>query len=225
MNVRQVLFDNQDLEYKEFQSRLVPNIDSNLIIGVRVPILRKMAKAIAKERTDFDVKYYEEKMLKGFCIGYNKSDINDKLNQLEEFIPLIDNWAVCDCVCSTLKFTEKNREEVWEFLSHYIHDTDHEYSVRFAVVMMLDYYLTGEYIDEVIHHYLNIKSDYYYINMAVAWALSVAYVKYKDKVLPLLENKELPQWVHNKTIQKICESNRVERSEKIYLKALKMKGD
>ncbi|MCM1285230.1 MAG: DNA alkylation repair protein [Acetobacter sp.] len=222
MNVRQILFDNQDLNYKEFHSRLVPNIDSNLIIGVRVPILRKLAKEIVKEHSDFDIKYYEEKMLKGFCIGYSKSDTADKLNQLKSFIPLIDNWAVCDCVCSTLKFAEKNRKEVWNFLCSYI-NADDEYCVRFAIVMMMDYFLTDEYIDDVIDYFVSIKSDYYYINMAVAWALSAAYIKYNDIILPLLKKKELSQWVHNKTIQKICESNRVDISEKAYLKTLKIK--
>ena len=136
MNLREELFSNQDLEYKAFHSKLVPTVNPDKIIGVRIPILRKIAKSIANERVDFPVEYYEEIMVKGFLIGYKKYDIDERLKVLSDFVPLIDNWAVCDCVCSTLKFTEKNRQAVWDFLMQYIDGT--EYEVRFLVVMLMN---------------------------------------------------------------------------------------
>lgn len=220
MNVRDELFKHQDIGYKNFHSKLIPNVPTDEIIGVRVPVLRKIAKQALKENADVASKYYEEKMLRGFMAGYRKCSIDEHLKELAEFIPLIDNWAVCDCSCSTFKFTEKNREEVWEFIQPYL--SGNEYDIRFAVVMIMDYYLTDEYIDRAIDILFSIKSDLYYVNMAVAWAVSVAYVKYENKILPLLESKTLPDWVHNKAIQKICESYRVEKDKKSYLRTLKV---
>lgn len=221
MNLREELFANQDLEYKAFHSKLVPNISADNIIGVRIPVLRKLAKSIAKNNADFPVEYYEEKMIKGFLIGYKKLGVDERLKELAEFVPLIDNWAVCDCVCSTLKFTEKNREEVWDFLMQYKNGS--EYEVRFFVVMLMDYYLVDEYIDRVNDMLLSIDREEYYVNMAVAWALSVAFVKYEDKVMEIFEKKMLPIWVHNKAIQKTCESFRVSKETKAYIRTLKIK--
>ena len=160
-------------------------------------------------------------MVKGFLIGYKKCDIDERLKVLSDFVPLIDNWAVCDCVCSTLKFTEKNRQAVWDFLMQYIDGT--EYEVRFLVVMLMNYYLVDEYIDRVNNILLSIDREEYYINMAVAWALSVAFVKYENAVMEIFENKTLPVWVHNKAIQKTCESFRVSKETKSYLRTLKIK--
>lgn len=220
MNVREELFKNQDLKYKAFHSKLIPNVSPDEIIGVRVPVLRRIAKLALMNNAEIQAEYYEEKMLRGFVAGYRKCNIDEHLKELKEFIPLIDNWAVCDCSCSTFKFTEKNREEVWEFILPYLSGS--EYDIRFAVVMIMDYYLIDEYIERSLDILFSIKSDLYYVNMAVAWAVSVAYVKYEKMVLPLLESKVLPGWVHNKAIQKICESCRVERETKKYLKTLKV---
>lgn len=220
MNVRDELFKYQDIGYKNFHSKLIPNVPADEIIGVRVPVLRKIAKQALKENADVGSEYYEEKMLRGFMAGYRKCSIDEHLKELAEFIPFIDNWAVCDCSCSTFKFTEQNREEVWEFIQPYL--SGNEYDIRFAVVIIMDYYLTDEYIDRAIDILFSIKSDLYYVNMAVAWAVSVAYVKYENKILPLLESKTLPDWVHNKAIQKICESYRVEKDKKSYLRTLKV---
>ena len=220
MNVRKILLENKDEDYKAFHSRLVPTVNPDNIIGVRVPALRKIAKQAVKENAVVQSDYYEERMIKGFMIGYEKCSLEKHLSDLKEFVPLIDNWAVCDCVCSTLKFTEKNREQVWEFLLPYLNGS--EYEVRFAVVMMMDYYLVDEYAEQALDCLLSIKRDEYYINMAVAWALSVAFVKYEGLVMPIIENQKLAPWIHNKTIQKIRESNRVDRKTKDKLNLLKL---
>lgn len=221
MNVREELFRNQDSEYKAFHAKLIPNIAPDKIIGVRVPVLRKIAKQAVKENADVQLDYYDEMMVKGFTVGYKKCALEEHLADLKAFVPLIDNWAVCDCACSTFKFAEKNREEVWAFIQPYLNGG--EYEIRFAVVMIMDYFLTDDYIDKSLEILSSVKSEYYYVNMALAWAISVAYVKYEDKTLPILQNRQLPVWVHNKSIQKICESYRVKKQTKEYLRTLKYK--
>lgn len=223
MKIRDELFKEQDLKYRDFQSKLIPNIGKDKIIGVRIPVLRRIAKEAVKEKVSVvDCCYYEEKLVKGLMIGYKKGSIEERLAELKEFVPLIDNWAVCDSCCSNLKFTVNNREIVFEFLLDYINKS--EYETRFAVVMLMDYYLCDEYIDRTLDLIKSVKSDLYYVNMAVAWALSVAMVKYPDKVLEILKNKALSAWVHNKTIQKCCESYRISNDDKNYLKKLKRKN-
>ena len=218
MNVREELFNNQDLKYKEFHSKLVPSIDDSKIIGVRIPQLRKIGKALADN--DFAWDYYEEVMLHGFYIGYSKLPYEDRLTLLNEFVPKIDNWAVCDCVCSTLKFVNKNKAEFLHYLKKYM-DSDREYEIRFALVMLMDYYIDDEYSDFAVEYFKIINSDYYYVNMAAAWALSVAFVKYREKVLPLIENNALTKEIHNMTISKIRDSFRVDKETKAYLKTLR----
>lgn len=221
-DIRKVLFENCDSSYADFHSSLVPTLPRDRIIGVRMPVLRKIAMHAAKEDLPVGDYYYEELMVRGMKIGYRDADIEKRLSDLKAFIPLIDNWAVCDCCCATYKFTEKNRAAVWDFILPYINKS--EYEARFAVVMMMDYFLTDEYIDSVISLLSAIESDDYYVNMAVAWVLSAAFVKYEERVYSLLSSDCLSPWVHNKTIQKLCESRRVNPQTKEYLKTLKRQG-
>lgn len=218
MNVLNELFKYADVEYKTFHKKLIPNVSEEKIIGVRIPQLRKIAKCL--DNDDFGWYYYEEIMLHGFYIGYKKLDLPQRLNMLDEFIPKIDNWAVCDCVCSTLKFVKKNQAEFLDFLQKYMY-SDKEYDVRFAVITLMDYYLDDEYIDYTLNYLKNIRSECYYVNMGAAWAFCTAFPKYKDKVLPLLENRQLSSEIHNMTISKIRDSYRVDKETKEYLKTLR----
>ena len=218
MNVLNELFKYADVEYKTFHKKLIPNVSEEKIIGVRIPQLRKIAKCL--DNDDFGWDYYEEIMLHGFYIGYKKLDLPQRLNMLDEFIPKIDNWAVCDCVCSTLKFVKKNQAEFLDFLQKYMY-SDKEYDVRFAVITLMDYYLDDEYIDYTLNYLKNIRSEYYYVNMGAAWAFCTAFTKYKDKVLLLLENRQLSSEIHNMTISKIRDSYRVDKETKEYLKTLR----
>ena len=215
MNIREELFKNQDLKYKEFHSKLVPTINSDKIIGVRIPQLRKMGKALTDD--DFQWDYYEEVMLHGFYIGYAKLSYEERLSLLDSFIPRIDNWAVCDCVSSTLKFINKNKAEFLDYLKKYM-KSNKEYEIRFAIVILIEYYIDDEYSDLAVNYFKSVNSDYYYVNMAAAWALSVAFVKYQEKVLPLIENNILTKEIHNMTISKIRDSFRVDKETKGYLK-------
>lgn len=218
------LFELQDKKYKEFHSSLCPNVDN--IIGVRIPELRKLAKQIAKENPKEFIEnpvkkqYYEEIMLEGFVIGYMKATLEEKLHYLDNFIPKIDNWAVCDCTASTLKFIDKYKKEVWEYLQKYI-NSKKEFEKRFAIIILMDYYLTDEYIDKVLEIYNKIDSDQYYVQMGIAWAISVCFVKYREKTRKILDNNNLSTFTHNKSIQKIIESTRVDKETKEELKKLK----
>lgn len=223
MKIREELFKEQDLNYKSFHKKLVPDLDEDKIIGVRVPLLRKIAKQAEKESTVIqNPYYYEEFMIKGLMIGYSKSDLSEKIKRLEEFVGLIDNWAVCDGCCSNLKFTEKNREIMLDFISHYINKS--QFETRFAVVMLMSYYLCDEYIDKALELMLTVNFGEYYSDMAVAWALASAMVNYPEKVLAIIEGNKLPVWVHNKTIQKCRESYRITKEMKSYLNTLKRKA-
>ena len=219
--MREELFNLQDLKYRDFHSALVPNIDKEQIIGVRLPELRKIGKKLTDN--NFDWHYYEEIMLHGFYIGYAKLSYEERISLLTEFIPYINNWAVCDCVSSTLKFVNKNRSDFLEFLKPYM-NSQKEYELRFAVVMLMDYYLDDKYLKFTVDYLSKIKSDYYYVNMAVAWALSVAFVKDSNLVLPLIENYVLEPFVHNKTISKICDSYRIDKPIKEKLKTYRIKN-
>ncbi|MCI9178316.1 MAG: DNA alkylation repair protein [Clostridia bacterium] len=223
-DIKEELFKMQDKEYQKFHSKLCPNVDN--IIGVRIPLLRKMAKQIAKENArDFlkhtQVEYYEEKMLYGFVIGYQKNiTIQERLAYLDQFVLMIDNWAVCDCSCSTFKFTLENLKIVWKYLKKY-QKSNREYELRFLIIMLMDYYLVEEYIDEVLEIYNKIQHDGYYVKMAVAWAISVCYVKFPSKTMAFLKNNHLDDFTYNKAIQKMIESYRIEKEIKEKLRNMK----
>lgn len=221
MNLREELFKAQDLKYKEFHKKLVPTVNEDKLIGVRLPDIRKIAKAAYKENAENLLEYYEEIMVYGLTLSMKKCSAEEHIKDLEKFVPLIDNWAVCDTCVSSFKFTNKYKAEMYDFVKSQIGRG--EYETRFAVVMLMCYYHDDEYIDEVLTILKNIKSDLYYINMAVAWALSVAFVKEREKTLKLLEEKSLSKDVQNKTIQKIKESLRVSKEDKSLVNCLKIR--
>lgn len=215
-DIRKKLFELQDLKYKEFHSSLCPNVDK--IIGVRTPKLKEIAKQIAKENYEEFLQnaqdeYYEELVLQGLVIGYAKISIEDTFKYLEEFVPKINSWAVCDITCANLKITKKYMEEMWYFLEKYI-NSKKEYEIRFALVMYLDYFLTDEYIDNILRKIDKITNKEYYVQMAIAWIVSIAYIKQKEKTEVFLQNNKLDKFTQNKSIQKICESYRVSNEDK-----------
>ena len=223
MNIRVQLLEKQDLKYKEFHSSLCPNVDK--IIGVRVPELRKMAKEIANK--DYDKflekakdEFYEELLLQGLVIGYARISIEETFKYLKRFVPKINSWAVCDTTCSNLKITKKYMKEMWLFLEQYI-NSKNEYEIRFALVMYLNYYLTEDYIDDILQKVDKITNKEYYVQMAIAWLISFAYIKQKEKTEKFLLNNNLDIFTQNKSIQKICESYRVSEEDKEKIRKLK----
>lgn len=207
-------------EYQAFHSRLLPGIDG--IMGVRVPALRKLAQRISKGewRTYLDAgcfDTYEETMIHGMIIGYAKMDPEERTQYFDKFVPQINNWAVCDYCVSTYKFV-KNDQNFWaDYLMKQL-QAGTEYSIRFAVVAFMGYFINDEWIDRVLEIYKGIRHDGYYVKMAVAWGISMCYVKYPEKTRALLEEKCLDTFTHNKAIQKIRESYRVTKEEKEELK-------
>lgn len=219
------LYELADEEYRKFHSGLCPN--TNNIIGVRIPRLREIAKQIAKQQAQeflekIDDRYYETIMLYGMVIGYMKANLEEIQKYLDVFVPKIDNWAVCDCCSSTYKFTNKNLNEMWKYIQKYI-NSDKEFEVRFAVVMLMDYYLNDQYIDKVLSVLSKIKHEGYYVKMAIAWLVSVAFVKNEEKTRRFLINNTLDDFTYNKALQKIIESNRVEKKVKNEIRKMKRK--
>ena len=224
MDILRRLEKEADKNYQKFSSSLLPNI--NNVLGVRLPILRKLAKEIVKENkfksflSEKKHKYMEEYMLKGMLIGLLKEPIGEIINYIKLFVPQIDNWAICDSFCNSLKYTKYNLQEVWDFLQPYF-ESSSEYEIRFAYVMLLNYYIIDEYIDRVLLLVDKFKDNRYYAKMGVAWLVSICYIKYPSKTEQYLKKSKLDNWTYNKSIQKICESFKIEKNIKMKIKKLK----
>lgn len=223
--VREELISLSDEKYRDFHKNLCPGVEN--ILGVRLPILRKISKNLSKDNyldylNNKDLKYYEEIMIKGLTIGYIKVDNDTRFDYIKNFIPYIDNWAVCDSFCNNLKFTNKNMNEVWNFLMTYL-SSSNEFELRFVIVMILNYFLTEEFIDDVLNIFNNIHHEGYYVKMAVAWAISFAYIHFPEKTLEFLKNNNLDKFTYNKSLQKIIESNRVSKDDKNLMRSMKVK--
>jgi len=223
--IRQDLLNLQDKKYQEFHSALCPGTDN--IIGVRIPVLRNYAKKLSKQENIKEylyfnkTVYYEEVMLQGMLIGLTKnSDIKETLNLIKIFIPKIDNWAVCDIFCAGLKIVNKNKEIFWNFIQNYL-KSKKEFEVRFATVMMLDYFIDEKYINTVLNILDNIKHDGYYVKMAIAWTISVAFVKFPEITMKYLKQTNIDTWTYNKALQKTVESLRVDKKTKEMIKKMK----
>lgn len=225
MDIKTKILNEAEKDYKKFSASLIPNIDN--VLGVRIPALRQLAKEIYKDSgTDYlnydNTEYMEEVMLQGMIIGLMKEKPEDILKEVEKFIPKINNWAVCDIFCGGLKFTNKNKELVWEFIQKYL-NSEKEYDKRFGLVMILGYFTDDEYIDKVLNILDNFSHEGYYARMGAAWTLSICYVKQPEKTFEYLKKSKLDKWTFNKGIQKICESLRVDKNTKEILKSLKRK--
>lgn len=210
-------------KYKKFSTSLIPNC--NNMLGVRIPILRDIAKQISKgDWCSFlevaSDNYFETVMLQGLVLGYINVDCNTRLEYISDFAPKINNWSVCDSVCSSFKFAQKNRAEVFEFLSLYIKSKE-EYDLRFAIVMLQNHFIVDEYIDVVLETLSTIKHDGYYVKMAVAWTLCVCFVKYEEKTMKVICSNNLDDQTLKMTLQKIVESNRVDKNTKDEIKKLR----
>lgn len=223
--IKKKLLELSDEKYKEFHGGLCPGTEN--IIGVRVPVLRNYAKELFKEKEwmqiikEIDNEYYEEIMLQGMLIGQAKNeDINIILEYVENYVPKIDNWAICDVFCAGLKITKKYKREMWKFIQKYL-ESDKEFEIRFAVVMILDYYIENEYLEEIFKIFDSIKHEGYYVKMAVAWAISVCLIKFFDDTVSYLEDSKIDNWTYNKAIQKAIESYRISNDKKVELRKMK----
>ncbi len=225
--VEEKLFSMQDLGYRDFHSKLMPDYDKERIIGVRTPALRKFAKEFAEDEdagaflAEVPHKYYEENNLHAFLIERKAKDFDTALAMTEDFLPYIDNWATCDSF--TPKAFRKDLERLYDRTLKWI-QSEHTYTVRYGIVTQLRLFLEDETFRQEIPELLaHLHREEYYINMAIAWYYSFALIKQFEQTIGLFEEKRLSKWIHNKSLQKAIESYRIDKETKDYLRSLKIK--
>lgn len=224
--IRQELFNLADPAYRILQTRLIPEIQAEQIIGVRMPVLRAYAKKLAADpraelflQAELPHAYYDENNLHAALIGlvYSK-DFAKTITALQRFLPYVNNWATCDM--GIPRIFDKYPDETWLLVSKWL-TSNHTFTVRFAIVTSLSIFLDSNFRPELFDMLASLRSSEYYINMAIAWYFSFAVIKQYDAVLPVFTENRLPVWVHNKAIQKSIESFRVPLEHKNYLRTLK----
>ena len=207
------LFSLKDDEYQKFNQKIVK---TDNIIGIRLPILKNIAKIIAKNDYLSFIKnnkhqYSEEIMLHGLVITYLKIDFNESIKLFDEYIKYIDSWATCDSVVMNYKVVSKNLDICLIKIKEYL-KSDKPFIKRVGIVLLF-YYLNDDYIDEVLKLINSVKSDDYYVKMANAWLISICLVKYYDKTVKFLKSCQLDDWTYNKALQKAIESYRIKDKE------------
>ena len=227
--VREELIKISETKLKEFNEKLCPN-NENKILGIRIPTLRKFAKEIVKndwqkylkESQEYSKEQYmEERMVEGLVIAYSKISLDEKFELIEKFVPKINNWAINDTFCSTIKIKKEELERVWQFILPYL-KSGNEFEVRFAVIMMLDNFVIEDYVEMVIKELDKVSNNGYYAEMALAWTLAEIGIKYNDKLMTYLNGKNnLDKFTFNKTLQKMIESYRISNEQKEILKKMK----
>lgn len=230
LTVKENLLQLAEEGNKKFAQSLHPGIEN--VLGIRIPALRKLAAQIAKADwqaylQSADTYYMEERMLQGMVIGCLKiKDVEEYLSLVAKFVPLINSWSVCDTFdfAGKQRFVDKNKERVWRSLEEWM-ESDKEYEIRFGVVMAMAHYIDGDYIQKVLLWMDRINHEGYYVKMAVAWALSVCYVKYPKETMALLKENHLDDFTYNKTLQKITESFRVSSEDKAIIRSMKRKAE
>ncbi len=224
MGILEELFKLQDKEYAEFQGKLIPTIDKNRVIGVRVPEIRKLAKKYIKDEkgekflNNLPHKYYDEDMLHGLLISEMK-DYELCIAEVDKFLPFVDNWAVCDIMSPKIFKENKNKLikkiKVWS-------ESKNVYTCRFGIGMLMKYFLDEDFKPEYLEIPSKIVSNEYYIQMMIAWFFATALAKQWDSTIKYIEERKLSKWVHNKSIQKARESYRITDEQKEYLKGLRI---
>ena len=223
--IKDFLHLHADEGYRRFTQKLITNIPPDTILGVRLPIIKKLAKEIYKgsdwrtylaEASDDT---FEEKMLQGFVIGSIET-LELAIPYIERFIGKIDNWSVCDSFCGSLKIVRRYPDTFWSFVKPLLYDR-RDYYIRFALVITLRYFADSEHCSEAFNAFSSIKNDGYYVKMALAWAVAEFYAKLPNETLEFLKENSLSRWTHNKAIQKIKESRLTGKETHEMLNSLK----
>lgn len=227
-NMRQRLEELAEPKFQAFSATLLPGTGN--ILGVRLPTLRQMAKEIchgdwrdylnhATEDT------FEETMLQGLVIGFAPCSLDETLALAQAFVPKITNWSLCDAFCAGLKKkVRQNPQAFWVFLQPYLVARE-EYALRFGVVMLLDHFVTAEYIQQVLHILEETRHPAYYVRMAVAWAISICFVHFPQETMAMLQTSQQDTFTYNKALQKITESLRVDPQTKDIIRKMKRKEE
>lgn len=222
--IQNELFRNRDEKYRDFQAKLLPTLNVQSIIGVRTPILRAFAKTLYKENdfadflNDLPHKYFDENQLHAFLISEIK-DCDLCMEELNKFLPFVDNWATCDQMSP--KIFKNRKEELSEQIKAWL-SSEKTYTLRFAAGMLMRYFLDDDFDLKYPNMILKIRSEEYYVKMMIAWYFATALAKQYDAILPFLENRCLEKQTHNKAIQKALESYRISDEQKKYLRTLKL---
>ena len=222
--IQQRLFALQDAGYRDFQAALMPTVDKALVIGVRMPALRALAKELKGTALAADFmaalphKYYEENNLHAALIGHIR-DFDACMAELERFLPYVDNWATCDMM--NPKALAKDKAALLERIRLWL-QSSHTYTVRFGMEMLMNHFLEEDFREEYLALVASVRSEEYYVRMMQAWYFATALAKQYEAAVTYLEQRKLGVWVHNKTIQKARESYRISDEQKEYLKSLKI---
>ncbi|SHI77608.1 DNA alkylation repair protein [Pseudobutyrivibrio xylanivorans] len=221
--IKEELLKLQDIEYRDFQSKLIPTVGVEYFIGVRTPDLRKLAKTLAK-RPDIDEflqqlphDYFDENQLHAFILSEMK-DYEKCVEKLQQFLPYVNNWATCDQMSP--KIFKKHKQELLPLIDSWI-DSGDTYSIRFGIKMLMEHFLDDDFDLSYPEKVAAVRSEEYYVNMMIAWYFATALAKQYDAIIPFIENEKLDQWCHNKAIQKSIESYRITPEQKEYLRGLK----
>ena len=224
-DVKERLRELAEPGYQVFQAKLLPGTEN--VLGVRTPKLRALAKEILKGdwRTfllENDREWYENDILQALVITGAKLETEERLDYVKGFLPRIENWAVCDIFCGSLKDADRHPEVYWELVKPYL-DSKEPYEIRFAVVMLLSHFVKAEYLEAAFAAFDRIESDHYYVRMGVAWAVSIYYVYFPKETEAYLNRCKLDDWTYNKSLQKIIESYRVSDETKARIRQMKRK--
>lgn len=225
INIQQRLFSLRDESYRIFQCRLMPTVDSDTVLGVRMPALRALARELSGTPAADDFlaalphRYYEENNLHGILLCRIK-EYAAAVAAADAFLPYVDNWATCDLLSP--KVFAGHTAALWPEICRWL-TSAHTYTVRFGIDMLMRFYLETNFRPDCLEAVVALRSEEYYIHMAAAWFFATALAKQYDAALPYMENHRLDTWTHNKTIQKAVESYRITDRQKAYLKTLKIK--
>ena len=224
--IRQSLFELQDIKYRDFQAKLIPGKDTEIMIGVRTPELRKLAKQMLKREDigeflrDLPHRYFDEDQLHAFIVSGIK-EYGKCMEELMRFLPFVDNWATCDQMSPGV--FKKHRPELLAEIREWL-GSEHTYTVRFGIGMLMQHFLDEDFDPAYPELVAGVHSEEYYVNMMIAWYFATALAKQYDAVLPFIERRRLDPWTHNKTIQKAVESYRISDEQKEYLRSLKVQA-
>ncbi len=219
-SIRERLFSMRDEKYRDFSSKLMPNVPKEKVIGIRIPLLRKLAKELENYEeflSSLPHGYFEENNLHAFLLERERN-FDTLIIRLDEFLPFVDNWATCDSMKP--KVLKKHKKELIDHIKRWLSAKD-IYTVRYAINLLMSLYLDEDFKEEYLYWVAGVKNGEYYINMMRAWYFATALAKRYEEALPLIENGVLDIWTHNKAIQKAKESFRINKEQKEYLNTLK----
>ena len=223
--IQEELFRLKDEKYRDFQAKLIPNIDPESVIGVRTPELRKYAKVLVKREDvkdflrDLPHRYFDENQLHAFILCEMK-DYESCIEEVNRFLPYVDNWATCDQMSP--KVFRKNKDQLLDQVKIWIR-SKHTYMIRFGIGMLMEHFLDEAFDPVYPETVAKLRSEEYYVNMMIAWYFATAMAKQYETIIPYIEKQRLDAWTHNKAIQKAVESYRITQEKKEYLKGLKRK--